>query len=189
MPSAVSTRYARALVDAVMDPKGPTPDPHRIAAQLKDFAQLLRQSAELRVLFATPAVPLPKKRSVLAEIAPLIPLDSLTHNFLGVLLQNERMPLLGDMVEAFEQLVNERLGVVVAEISSARALGDAEKQELDRALRTRTGKQVQMSFSLDPSLIAGVLARVGSTIYDGSVRGQLERLRSELAAQNGASPA
>src|SRR5262249_53422777 len=150
-------------------------------------AQLLQQNADLRILFATPAVPLPKKRAVLAEIAPMIPLDSLTHNFLGVLLHNERMPLLNDMTEAFDQLVNERLGIVIAEISSARPLGDAEKQELDRALRARTGKQVQMSFSLDPSLIAGVQARVGSTIYDGSVRGQLERLRSELGAQDGAS--
>jgi F-type H+-transporting ATPase subunit delta len=91
------------------------------------------------------------------------------------------MPLLGDMISSFEQLLNERLGIVDARITSAKPLADADKEQLDRALRARTGKQVRMSFSLDPNLIGGVLAQVGSTIYDGSVRGQLERLRSELA--------
>jgi F-type H+-transporting ATPase subunit delta len=188
MPSAVSFRYARALVDAVMAPAGGSPsDPRRIPSQLKEFAQLLEQSDELQTLFATPAVPLPKKRAVLAAIVAKMDMGPLAHNFLGVLLQNERMLLLGDMIEAFEQLLNERLGVVVAQIISASPLEDAEKQELDRALRARTGKQVQMSFSLDRSLIGGVLAQVGSTIYDGSVRGQLERLRSELAGQSSVS--
>jgi F-type H+-transporting ATPase subunit delta len=188
MPSAVSFRYARALVDAVMGAAGGSPsDPHRMATQLKEFDQLLQQSDELQILFATPAVPLLKKRAVLAAIVPKMDLEPLAHNFLGVLLQNERMPLLGDMIEAFEQLLNERLGVVVAQIVSARPLENAEKQELDRALRARTGKHVQMNFSLDRSLIGGVLAQVGSTIYDGSVRGQLERLRSELAGQAGSS--
>jgi F-type H+-transporting ATPase subunit delta len=84
--------------------------------------------------------------------------------------------------------LNERLGIVVAQISSAHALGDAEKQELEKALRVRTGKQVRMRFSIDSGLIGGVTAQVGSTIYDGSVRGQLDRLRSELAGRATSSP-
>jgi F-type H+-transporting ATPase subunit delta len=182
MPSAVSFRYARALVDVVAGAQGGS-DPHRVTAQLRDFEAVLEQNAELKILFATPAIPAAKKRAVLAALAPSLGLEPVTQNFLNVLLQHDRAPLLGEMVEAFELLLNERLGVVVAQITSARALEESERQELAAALRARTGKQVQMNFALDPTLIGGVLAQVGSTIYDGSVRGQIERLRSELAGQ------
>lgn len=185
MPSAVAFRYARALVDVATAPRAEmTPrDPRVIATQLAEFGELLQQSLELRILFSTPAIPAAKKKAVLAEMTPLLGLEPLTHNFLSVILQHDRIPLLGEIVEAYESLLNERLGVVVAEITSARQLGDAEKQDLANALRARTGKQVQMNFSLDPNLIAGVVAQIGSTIYDGSVRGQLERLRAELAGE------
>ena len=184
MPSAVSLRYARALVDVVTSPGGFTAgDPRTLTAQLEEFEQLLEQNTELKILFTTPAIPVAKKMAVLAEIAPKMGIAQVAHNFLAVVLEHERFSLLGEIVEAFELLLNERLGVVVAQVSSARALGEAEKQDLETALRKRTGKQVQMSFSLDPSLIGGVSAQVGSTIYDGSVRGQLERLRAALAGQ------
>ena len=184
MPSAVSFRYARALVDVAVVP-GAVGDPRAITAQLQEFTQVLQQNAELQILFTTPAITTARKLSVLAQIAPIMKLSPLAHNFLSVVLQHDRILLLSDFVEAFEVLLNERLGVVIAEIRSARALGEAEKQELGQALRTRTGKQVQMNFSLDPSLIGGALAQVGTTIYDGSVRGQLERMRAELAGQAG----
>lgn len=184
MPSAVAFRYARALVDVVTAPGAETApgDPRRITAQLAQFRDLIQQNPELQILFSTPAIQVAKKKAVLAEMTPLLGLEPLAHNFLSVLLQHDRIALLGEFVEAYESLLNERLGVVVAEISSARALGETEKQELANALRARTGKQVQMNFSLDPSLIGGVVARIGSTIYDGSVQGQLERLRAELAS-------
>ena len=182
MPSAVSFRYARALVDVVTRPGGPgAGDPRILTSQLQEFEQLLQQNAELKILFTTPAIPRKKKLAVLSEIAPKMGLEAVAQNFLSVVLEHERFPYLGEMVEAFELLLHERLGIVVAQVSSARALGNAEKQELEKALCERTGKQVQMNFSLDPGLIGGVTAQVGSTIYDGSVRGQLERLRAELA--------
>jgi F-type H+-transporting ATPase subunit delta len=190
VPSAVSFRYARALVDVVTSPGGPVMgDSRLLTSQLREFAQLTEQNAELKILFTTPAIPINKKLAVLSEIAPKMGLDALAQNFLGVVLQHERFPLLGEMVEAFELLLNERLGIVVAQVSSARVLGEVEKQDLERALRQCTGKQVQMHFSLDPRLIGGVTAQVGSTIYDGSVRGQLDRLREELAGPAGSSRA
>ena len=188
MPSAVSFRYARALVDVVSGPGGfAAGDPRILVAQLKEFEQLLGQNAELNIFFATPAIPGTKKMAVLSEIAPKMGVHPLAQNFLAVVLEHDRFVLLGEIVEAFELLLNERMGIVVAEVSSARALGEAEKQALETALRQRTGKQVQMSYSLDPALIGGVTAQVGSTIYDGSVRGQLERLRAELAGQTASS--
>jgi F-type H+-transporting ATPase subunit delta len=135
----------------------------------------------LRFLFSTPAISAEKKKTVLAELAPLLGLNPVARNFLSVVADHDRMNLLGEIREAFESLLDERMGVAVAEITTARPLEDAEKQELMAALRARTGKQVRMSCSLDPGLIGGVVARLGSTIYDGSVRGQLLRLRAVLA--------
>jgi F-type H+-transporting ATPase subunit delta len=109
-------------------------------------------------------------------------LDQLTKNFLNVVIQHDRMSLIGEIAAAFRTLLDERTGVAVAEITTARPLDDTEKQELAAALKARTGKQVRMNFALDPALIGGVTARIGSTIYDGSVRGQLARLRDELLA-------
>jgi F-type H+-transporting ATPase subunit delta len=183
MPTAVAFRYARALVDVVTSGAGVKGDPRLIGTQLKEFDQMLRSNGELQTLFTTPAVSAAKKRAVLASITPKLNFEEGTGNFLKVILEHERMPQLGDIAEAYELLLNERLGVVVVEVRSARPLQEAEKQELAEALRKRTGKEVRMNLSLDASLIGGVVAQVGSTIYDGSVRGQLERLRAELAGQ------
>jgi F-type H+-transporting ATPase subunit delta len=190
MPSAVAFRYARALVDVVTAPGAVAAprDPRAVGIQLAEFEQLLQQNAELRILFATPAIPAAKKNAVLGGIVPILELQPFTHRFLSVVLQHDRISLLGEITEAYEFLLNERLGVVVAQVTSARALGETEKQELAGALRARTGKQVQMTFALDPGLIGGAVAQVGSTIYDGSVRGQLDRLRAELAGQAATSP-
>ena len=184
MPSAVSFRYARALVDVVTSPEGPASgDPQVLIAQLRDFSVLMTQNAELEILFNTPAIPMKKKAAVLSEIGQHVGQHVVTRNFLRVVLEHERISSLEEIVEAFELLLNERLGIVVAQVSSARVLGESEKQELEKALIGRTGKRVQMNFSLDPGLIGGVTAQVGSTIYDGSVRGQLDRLRSDLAGR------
>ena len=183
MPNALAFRYARALVDVVTDPSATTSriDPRAITGQLSQFQELLQQNAELQILCTTPAITYPKKREVLEELASLIELSSVSRNFLNVLLKHQRMPLLGEMMEAYESLLNEQLGMMTAEITSAHALQEPEKQALTQALRARTRQQVQVSYALDPNLIGGLMARVGSTIYDGSVRGQLDRLRAELS--------
>ena len=166
MPATVSLRYARALVDALTGQRTEVPPAalETIPAQLDAFETLLRENAELRILFSTPAISTAKKLAVLAELTPRLELEPLTRNFLSVVIRHERR------------------GVAVAEIATARPLDEAEKQELAGALAVRTGRQVRMNFSLDPALIGGVTARVGSTIYDGSVRGQLARLRADLLA-------
>lgn len=183
MPSAVSFRYARALVDVVAGPGADLAarDPRKIADHLAQFDALLQQNPELRILFGTPAVVAEKKKNVLAQIVPLLGLDPLAGNFLNVVIDHDRMNLLGEIREAFESLLDDRLGIAVAEVTTARPLGESERQQLAAALHARTGKQVRMNFSLDPSLIGGIIARLGSTIYDGSVRGQLHRLRATLA--------
>ena len=182
MPSTVSLRYARALVDALTGQRdGASPASlSAIPEQVDAFEALLNENAELRILFSTPAISTAKKRSVLSELAAKLELAPLTKNFLNVVIQHDRMNLLGEIAAAFRTLLDERTGVAVAEITTASPLDDAAKQELAGALAARTGRQVRLKFSLDPALIGGVTARVGSTIYDGSVRGQLDRLRADL---------
>ena len=182
MPSMVSVRYARALVDTLLGQRAgvPASAAESIAAELDAFQALLEENPELRILFSTPAISTSKKRMVLAELAPRLGLTPLTRNFLSVVIQNDRMNLLAEIAAAFRTVLDERLGVAVAEITTARPLDEAEKQALAGALRTRTGREVRMKYSLDPAVIGGAVARVGGTIYDGSVRGQLERLRADL---------
>lgn len=185
MPSAVSLRYARALVDALLGqrPGLPATTAEAIPNQLEAFQSLLEENAELRILFSTPAISVAKKRTVLSELASRLGLEPMTRNFLNVVIQHDRMNLLGEIAAAFRSLLDERMGITVAEITTARPLEEEERHELENALRARTGQQVRLSFSLDPGLIGGATARVGSTIYDGSVRGQLERLRAGLMAE------
>ena len=182
MPSTVSLRYARALVDTLFGQRAgvPASAAESVAAELEAFQSLLGENPELRILFATPAISKSKKQAVLAELTPRLGLTPLARNFLNVVLQHDRMNLLSEIAAAFRTLLDERMGVAVAEISTARPLDEAEKQALAGALRARTGREVRMQYSLDPAVIGGAVARVGGTIYDGSVRGQLERLRADL---------
>ena len=182
MPSAVSFRYANALADIVAAPVAGklVHDPQAITAQVERFHSVYRENSELRIVFSTPAVSAQKKKKILGQIAPSLELSAVAVNFLSVVIDHDRMALLGEFIEAFQAILNERLGVAVAEISTARPLEEAEKTALSGALNAKTGKHVRMNFSLDPKLIGGVVARIGSTIYDGSVRGSLDRLRAEL---------
>jgi F-type H+-transporting ATPase subunit delta len=182
MPSTVSLRYARALVDTLFGPRAgvPASAAESVAAELEAFQALLGENTELRILFATPAISKSKKQAVLAELAPRLGLTPLARNFLNVVTQHDRMNLLAEIAAGFRTLLDERLGVAVAEIRTARPLDEAEKQALAGALRARTGREVRMQYLLDPAVIGGAVARVGGTIYDGSVRGQLERLRAGL---------
>ena len=148
MPSAVSLRYARALVDTIAGPGATVSvrDPETVTAQLEAFHALLQENAELRVLFSTPAIAAAKKRAVLGELAARLEVEPLTKNFLNVVIHHDRMNLLGEIAAAFRTLLDERLGRTVAEITTARPLEEGEKEELARALRARTGKQVRMRF-------------------------------------------
>jgi F-type H+-transporting ATPase subunit delta len=181
MASAAANRYARALVDVVTAPGAA--NPQAVVAELKVFNALLSEHRELRILCATPAIAAAQKVAVIDKLAPLAGLSNVSRNFLKVVLDHDRMGDLGEIIEGFEAQLNERLGIAIAEITSARALDEGERQLLAAALKARTGRQVQVTFSQDPALIAGVVARIGSTVYDGSVRGQLDRLRSELTAR------
>jgi F-type H+-transporting ATPase subunit delta len=174
MPSALAFRYARALADLAAKPGAPV-EASAITGELESFENALKNALE------SPAVAPAKKRAVVAELARRLPLSSLTARFLYVLIDHRRVPLLGEVREAFESVVDERLGIVRVEIHSARELTAGQRSQLLEELTRLTGKEARARFQVRDDLIGGVVARIGSTVYDGSIRGQLTAIKHKLA--------
>jgi F-type H+-transporting ATPase subunit delta len=172
--------YARALADVVIDRKI---DANRVAAELSSLETFLRESAELRTIWDSPSVSGAQKLKLLDAIAKKAGLLREVRNFTAVLISNRRIHAFGQIAtEAIEQ-INERLGIADAEIVSTRELGAEEKHRLETQIAKTTGKKLRVRYSLEQGLIGGVLVKVGSTVYDGSVRGQLQRMKEQLAAR------
>ena len=176
MLSVVAKRYARALGDVVTDAS-------QALAQLREVEQIVAGSADLRNALLSPAVAPSRKRAVIARLTEPLGVAKAVRNFLFVVIDHRRVHEFSSIVDAFEALIDERLGYVRADVSSARELSVAERASLAAELSRLAGKQAKPKFTTDPALVAGVVARVGSTVYDGSVRGQLERLRSKLGSR------
>jgi len=183
MSLAVANRYARALADAVMAP-GSGLEPQAAVASLADFAAALGSSGELRTVLTSPAVAVSRKRAVVSKLCDAMGAHKLIRNFLFVAVDHGRIATVSEIVTAFEAAVDERLGRVRAEVASAAPLNPKGEESLRMELARMTGKQVRCEFQVKPELIGGVNVRIGSTIYDGSVRGQLDALAAKLATRN-----
>jgi F-type H+-transporting ATPase subunit delta len=179
MLSVVAARYARALVDVVTEP-GSKLDSAQVLRDLRSIKEMIDGSAELRGAFASPAVAPSRKRAVMGRL--LAPMNVLpqVRNFLFVIIDHRRVDELASIVEAFENLLDERLGYVRADVASAHELSATHRANLEAQVARLAGRKTKVRFTTDPGLIAGVVARVGSKVYDGSVRGQLDRLRTQL---------
>jgi F-type H+-transporting ATPase subunit delta len=152
-------------------------------AELQSFAEALKASPELRNALSTPAVPVGRKRAVVAQIANILKLSGITRNFLSVLVDHRRIAVMPEIVQSFELIVDERLGFARAEVSAARELTEAQRGAVSGELERLTGKRLRARFAVDGSLIGGLVARIGSTVYDGSVRGQLQSLERRLGGR------
>ncbi len=180
--SAVAARYANALAD-VVTATGSSLNPQQAVAELRAFEGALADSPELQNALITPAVPAARKRAVVGRVADLLKLSRVTRNFLFVLVDKRRIASLSGIIKDFEAVVDARLGFAQAEVSSPVELTDAQSRALNAQLERLTGKRIRMRFTLDPSLIGGAVARIGSTVYDGSVRGQLASLERRLTTE------
>ena len=181
--SAVSTRYANALADVVTAP-GSSVRAEDVLAELRTFETALRGSDALQNALMSPAVAPARKRAVVEKIAASLKLSKVARNFLYVLIDRRRIASLEAVLLSFEIIVDERLGFARAEITSAHELTEPQRSALNSQLEKLTGKRIRMRFAVDPALIGGTVARIGSTVYDGSVRGQLDMLGRKLATEN-----
>ena len=179
MPTVVANRYARALADVVAS----TGNYRQVLSELEDFSKVYRESLELREVAETPALPVASKLSVLEAIVERMGSSPVTWNFLRVLLSHYRMPLLEDVIQAFRNIAFARLGIVRVKISSPTGLSSQEQELLRTRFGELTRQQPDLEFHLDPNLIGGIVAQIGSTVYDGSIRGELDRIREQLMAQ------
>lgn len=172
----VARRYAEALADAAIA-RGQV---EAIDSDVRAFVEVMRDSRELYDLFASPIVSQHDKSKVLDAIIDRTRPNPMTANLLRTMLNNYRLHHLSEMYDQFRRIINERAGVVVAEVTTAQPLGQSEQAQLSRKLEGMTGKQVQFQFKTDPELIGGVVTRIGSVVYDGSVRTQLQGIKQKL---------
>jgi F-type H+-transporting ATPase subunit delta len=178
--SAVATRYANALADVVTAGGAPLAG---VPQELRSFEEALQASTELQNALITPAVPASRKKAVVNRVADVLELSKISRNFLFVLVDKRRITSLSAILQSLELILDERMGFARAEVSSARELSEPQRAALSAELERLTGKRVRMQFSVDGALIGGVVARIGSTVYDGSVRGQLQTLERTLTAE------
>ncbi len=185
---ALSKRYARALVEAVGGPQAP-PGPAAEAAardleatgrELETFAELLRGQRGLRAFFANPEVQRRDKEALLNRLAPALGLSPVVTTFLRLLLEKGRLGNLEIIAHRYRDLMDERLGRVRAEVATAAPLDAAVQSRLAHRLAAVAGKQVVLETRTDAGLLGGMLARIGDTVYDGSLRTQLARVREQL---------
>ena len=174
--SALAERYATALADVAFER-------NKADGVRNDLASLIaayHDSADLRNFLSSPAISTDVKKSFLAKLAQRMELGEEVRNFLFILVDHDRADLLRDLMPTFDSEMNARLGIAEAQVTSARELAEDEKRELAAKLGRITGKQIHMRYALDLDILGGAVVQIGSTIYDGSVREQLERLRTQL---------
>jgi F-type H+-transporting ATPase subunit delta len=177
--ASVASTYARAFADVVMDTHL---NADRSIAELRTLASLLAESADLRRVWENPAIPAEQKRKVLDVVAQRDEISKQVRNLVAILIDHRRVPFLDAIIRQVEKELDARLGFAEAEITSARALADAEKREFEMQVGKLTGKKVRAHYAQDATLLGGAVLRIGSTIYDGSVKGQLERLKESISS-------
>jgi F-type H+-transporting ATPase subunit delta len=176
--AALSSRYARVFADVIVERKL---DAQKSLSELRDVETVLRESPALRTVWDNPAVEHAQKLQVLDAIAAKLRTSKLVRNFVAVMIDHHRIAALPEIANELRDELNERLGLTEAHVTTTRELSAKEKQALEAQLTKLTGRRVLARYKTDRTLLGGAVIQVGSTIYDGSVKGQLEKLKGTLA--------
>ena len=175
----VARRYAAALADVTIERR----EERDVQNELDQWAAMIEAAPQLKEVFANPTVAYDKKGKVLEDLISRSRVRDTTASFLRVLLKNQRIAQLRDVAERYGQILDERAGVVAANVITARPIPEDLKSSLHETLAAATGQKVRLTFTTDETIIGGLVARIGSTIYDGSVQNQLERLSESLSGR------
>ncbi len=178
MPAFVA-RYAEAFADVVTDLKL---DTAAIDHRFSDFLATWQGSGELRTFFVNPSIPAPQKIAILDKLNAKLGMQKELRNLLAVLIQNDRIGHVVEVAAAYRAILQRQLGIRPAEIVTARELSGDERNSLIAELARLAGAKIDPSFKLDSSILGGAVVRIGSTVYDGSVRGRLDRLKEALVS-------
>jgi F-type H+-transporting ATPase subunit delta len=172
----IARRYSVALADVVSG-KG---EIDAVKSEIAVWADMFTSNADLRNVFSNPTINHADKEKLLENLISKTQPGQTAANFVRVLLQNGRLTEIGDINSRFTDVLDERRGLVSAQITSARELPEGERAEFEKNLEKLTGKKVTVNYSIDKEIIGGVVTRIGSTVYDGSVKTKLENLREQL---------
>lgn len=175
----VARRYASALADVALTGG----EQRAIQDELIAWESLIQSSVALQQVFSNPTIVYEQKRALLEEMIMRTKVQQPTANFLRILLRNQRLTELGEINRRLAQVLDERSGIMAAHVTTARPVSEDIKKSLNGRLAAVTGKEVRLRFATDEALIGGIVTRIGSTVYDGSIRNQLQRLEDKLAGK------
>jgi F-type H+-transporting ATPase subunit delta len=175
--AAFVSRYASAFLDVVT---AVHLDTAAIDGQFTDFLATWNGSADLREFFVNPAIPAVQKVAFLDKLNARMGLQKELRNLIAVLINNGRISAVAEVAAAYRKLLQDQLGIRQAEITTARELDPEERESLLAGVGKLAGARIEASFKLDKSILGGTVVRIGSTVYDGSVRGRLDRLKESL---------
>jgi F-type H+-transporting ATPase subunit delta len=177
--SVVALRYAHAFASVVAAQKI---DADSAQQQLQDFRETFRGSRELREVLMDPAILREQKLKVLDAIAGKIGMASQVRNFVAVIMDHDRLSDLDEILDEYRAVADVEAGVAEAEIVSAHALSDEDRSALEAQVSRLAGGRVRATYREDPTLLGGAVLRIGSKVYDGSIRAQLEQMRQRLVS-------
>jgi F-type H+-transporting ATPase subunit delta len=170
-------RYARALLDVAVKEQA---DLEQIEGELTQFADLFKQYPLLEKVLLNPAVPVPRKRAAVADLLARANFSPIVSKLLALLADRDRLVLVPDMLKAYSDRLLDYRHVVRAEVTTAAPIDPSRTEAIKRGLAALTGRTVMMSTKVDPTIIGGMVARIGSTVYDASVERQLQRLKEKI---------
>jgi F-type H+-transporting ATPase subunit delta len=179
--AALGGAYARALADVLMEERI---DAAEVESQLGDFGMAWHESAPLREIFLDPSFPIEEKIAILDKLNLRLQMDHVARNLVAVLVRHDRLHLFDEIMQEFRHEMNRRLGIAEVEVMTARKLDDESRKGLEARIAGLAKSRIVATFHEDPSLMGGAIVRIGSTVYDGSIRGRLDRLQEELAASH-----
>ena len=177
--SVLALRYAHAFASVT---SSKNLDTSAVQQQLNDFNDALAESRALREVLANPAIPSDEKLKVLDAISSRVNMLPQVRNFLAVIMDNQRLSELREIVAEYHAVVDEQSGMAEAEITSAHPLNDQDRAELESQVAKLAGGRVRTTYRQDETLLGGAVVRIGSTVYDGSIRAQLQQLKQKLVS-------
>lgn len=172
-----ATRYARALLDVAVQEKSNLDE---IEQELAAFVDLLAQHPTLEKVLLNPAVPVPRKRAAVVELTKAAKNSTTVAKLLTLLAERDRLVLMPDLLASYRDRLLDYRRVVRAEVTTATPLASDRAKAIEASLATMTGRTVILATKIDPAIIGGVVARIGSTVYDGSITRQLQKMKERL---------
>ncbi|ABF43335.1 ATP synthase F1 subcomplex delta subunit [Candidatus Koribacter versatilis Ellin345] len=177
--ASVTIRYANALADVVLSNRL---DVTTAVRDLNNIVSMTIESEDLRKVWENPSIAVAQKRAILDGLVGMVGTPRIIRNFVAVLIDHQRVPLLPRIARQFELELNHRMGFADAEVTSVHELSAQDRQMIEQQIAKVVGKSVRARYKTNATLLGGAIIRVGSTVYDGSIKGQLAKIKEQLSA-------